>query len=302
MKIILRLLIAIACVASVHAQYFSDTPDADAFVGAGLPTLNYGADSLLSVSGSNATNVLGVKEGLSDSFIRFNTAALIISFNSRYGSNNWVVTHAALQLTEQGAPTNSIFNRGIGTFQVRWIANNNWSEGTGTSIVPTTDGISYNSEAGLLNSSTDEVLGTFTNSGANQLLFFYLATPPRFVKAVKAGAEVGLYLTATSPNTGFTFDSREFATNSDWPFLVIAAVPQAAIIGVHPSGNNILLTCTNGAADQTYYTMMSTNVSLPLYKWLPVATNHLSSSGNFSITVTNGAVGLGSKYFTLQTQ
>jgi hypothetical protein len=302
MKTILGILIASACVLSVHAQYFSDAPDADAFVSAGTPTLNYGADITLSVSGPNATNGLGVMNGPSDTFIRFNAAALIGSFNSRYGSNNWVVTHAALQLTEQGAPTNTILNRGVGTFQVRWVANTNWTEGTGTLAAPTTDGISFSSEAGLLNSNTDEVLGTFTNSGANQALFFYLTTPPGFVNAVKAGAEVDLYLTAASPNIGFTFDSREFGVNTDWPFLVIAAIPQAVITGIHPSGNNILLNCTNGASGQTYYTLMSTNCSWPLNKWTSVATNHLSKGGNFAITVTNGAAGPSPKYFTLQAQ
>ncbi len=70
MKTILRFLIASACVLSVHAQYFSDAPDADAFVSAGTPAFNYGATDTLSVSGSNATNNLGVANGPSDTFIR----------------------------------------------------------------------------------------------------------------------------------------------------------------------------------------------------------------------------------------
>lgn len=287
---------------TVHAQYFSDAPDADAFVRAESPSLNYGAAGALAVSGLTATNASGVMNGAYDSFIRFNTAALIESFDSRYGSNNWVVTHTALQLTEQGAPTSPIFNRGVGTFQVRWVANTNWMEGTGTPAAPTMDGVSYSSETVLLNSNTDEVLGTFTNSGANQALFFYLTMPPGFVNALKSGAEVGLYLTAASPNIGFTFYSREFGTATDWPFLVIAAIPQTGITGVHLSGNNVVLTCTNGASGQTYYTLMSTNAKLPASQWLPVATNHLSSSGNFTVTVTNGAAGTAPKYFTLQAQ
>jgi hypothetical protein len=302
MKTILSILIASVCVLSVQAQYFSDAPDADSFVLAETPTLNYGAADMLSVSGSKATNSLGVMNGPSDTFIRFNTAALIQSFNSRYGSNNWVVTHAALELTEQGSPTNPIFNQGVGTFQVRWIANTNWVEGTGTPAVPTTDGICYNSEAGLLNNNTDEVLGVFSNSGVSQALPFFLTTPPGFLNAVKAGAEVDLYLTATSPNIGFTFDSKEFGNDADWPFLEIAAVPQTAITGIHPSGTNITLTCTNGASGQTYYTLTSTNLRSPLSQWLPVATNRLSTTGNFTIIVTNGAVGPSPKYFTLQVQ
>jgi hypothetical protein len=302
MKTILGILIMVVSAESVFAQYFSDVPDADAFVSAATPSLNYGMADDLSVSGSNAVNGVGVNNGAYDTFIRFNTAALNLSFNSRYGSNNWVITHAVLELTEEAAPMNPIFNRGVGTFQVRWIANTNWDEGTGTPGTPTTDGISYSSKDGLLDSNADEVLGTYTNPGANQTLFFYLTMPPGFVNAVKAGGEVGLYLTATSPNIGFTFYSKEFVTNADWPFLVIAAIPQTAIVGVHPSGNDVVLTCTNGASGQIYYTLMSTDVGIPLNQWLPVATNRLSSNGNFTITATNGAVGPSPKYFVLQAQ
>lgn len=302
MKTILGIFIVALIAESVHAQYFSDVPDADAFVRASAPSLNYGAAGALSVSGASAVNGTGVSNGAYDTFIRFNAGALINSFNSTFGSNNWVITVVALQLTEQAAPSNPIFNRGVGTFQVRWIAHTNWTEGTGTPALPTTDGISYSSETGLLNSNTDEVLGTFTNSGANQTLFFYLTMSSGFVKALKAGAEVDLYLTATSPNIGFTFDSKEFGTTTDWPFLDVSAFPQTGITGIHVSGKNIVLTCTNGFAGETYYTLAGTNANSALAQWPRVSTNRLSTTGNFTITVTNGAVGASPKYFTLQAQ
>src|SRR5215469_9800582 len=94
MKTILGIFVMAVFVASVHAQYFSDAPDADAFVRAVSPSLNYGAAGALAVSGSNAVNGVGVSNGAYDTFIRFNTAALTLSFNSLYGSNNWVITHA----------------------------------------------------------------------------------------------------------------------------------------------------------------------------------------------------------------
>ncbi len=215
------------------------------------------------------------------------------------------MTHAGIQLTEQGSPANPIFNRGVGTFQVRWVANTNWAEGTGTPGAPTTDGISYGSEAGLLNSNTDEVLGhVYQFRDRIKLWLFYLRDAAGSRERRKeAGAESGsLFHHPYSPNTGFTFDSREFGNNTDWPFLEIAAIPQAAIIGVHPSGSNIVLTCTNGAAGQTYYTLMNTNLGAPLNQWSPMATNHLSKGGNFTITVTKGAAGPSSQYFTHQAQ
>jgi hypothetical protein len=47
------------------------------------------------------------------------------------------------------------------------------------------------------------------------------------------------------------------------------------------------MTGANGASGQTYYVLSSTNLSLPLNQWTPVATNVLSASGGFSIEVPN---------------
>lgn len=304
MKTILSILVSAGCVFAAYAQQFAAPPDADAFVRAapGATNLNYGASSMLAVAGLTATNALGATNGVFDTFIRFNMALLPGSFNSVFGSNNWVFTHAVLELTEQAAPTNSLFNRGVGTFQVRWIASTNWTEGTGTPTAPTTDGICYTNEATLLNSSTDEVLGTYTNSGLNQSEFFYLTFPSGFVKVLRAGGEVDLYLTAISPKIGFTFDSFEFPTNADWPFLAIAGEPQTVITSLTRSGKNITLNCTNGASSETYFVISSTNVTLPFGQWTPVATNRLSANGNFSIIVTNGVTGSSRQFFSIQAQ
>jgi hypothetical protein len=302
MKTILSFLTAMLCVVTARAQYFSDAPDADAFVRSNSPTLNYGADASLSVSGLTATNSLGVMNGRFDTFMRFNTGGLVVSFNSVFGANNWNITHAFLQVTEQGVPSNPIFNQGVGQFQVRWVANTNWTEGIGTASLPTTTGICYNSETGMLNNNTDEFLGTFTNSGASQTEFYVLTMPPGLVNAIKAGKEVDLYLTATTPGIGFTFDSMNSASKPNWPFLEIAAEPPTGITGMTRSGKNLTLNCTNGAASETYFVLSSTNLTLPISQWLPVATNQLSASGQFSITVTNGVAGLSPKYFTVQEQ
>jgi hypothetical protein len=63
--------------------------------------------------------------------------------------------------------------------------------------------------------------------------------------------------------------------------------PQPVIAGISLSGTNLLLKGTNGLASGTYYVLTSTNLTLPLHQWTPVATNMLNVSGNFTITVTN---------------
>ena len=57
---------------------------------------------------------------------------MVANFNSLFGSNNWVISRARLQTTEIGTPANTIFNQGKGAFEIRWIADDNWAEGTGT--------------------------------------------------------------------------------------------------------------------------------------------------------------------------
>jgi prepilin-type N-terminal cleavage/methylation domain-containing protein len=125
--------------------------------------------------------------------------------------------------------------------------------------------------------------------------------PAAFVNDLKAGGEVGLYLTAIDPGTGFTFDSRSFATNSARPFLEISAVPQPEISAVNLSGTNIVLAATNGVAGGAYFVLSSTNVALPLNQWTPVATNVPDGNGNFTITVTNADTSP-QQFFILQTQ
>lgn len=304
MKLLTTLLSTIVLAASTRGAAFTNNPDADTFARSNAPTLNYGAAGALSVSGIYATNETGVKNGAFDSFIRFNTAAMVASFNGVFGPNNWAVTSAKMVLTESGAPAQAIFNRGKGAFEIRWIANDIWTEGTGTPTAPTTVGLAYNNEPSLLNSSSDASLGVFTNAGANATLSFSLGLPAAFTSDLAAGGEVDLFFTATDPKTGFTFNSQSFGTVSARPFLIVSAWPRPGITGISLDTTNLTLTATNGAAGGTYIVLASTNMALPMLQWTPVATNVLSAGGNFTMMVTNGASASGpaQAFFRLQAQ
>jgi hypothetical protein len=304
-KFFLTVLCVAAVAGSSSAASFTNSPDADAFVRANAPTLNYGAAGALSVSGPSATNPnSGSTNGVFDTFIRFNTAA-VTNFNLLFGSNNWGISGAILQLTAQ-APNNGIFNNGAGAFQIRWIAGTNWTEGTGTPGTPTMNGICYTNEPGLLNSNANMSLGTFNYSGATSgVLNFSLALPAAFANAISAGGEVAFYLTAISPGTGFVFNSRNYTpASAAWPYLKISAEPPPGITGISLSGTDVVFAATNGAAGATYFVMSSTNVALPPRQWTPVATNLLTANGNFRITATNAAPARapGWQFYLLQTQ
>jgi hypothetical protein len=66
-----------------------------------------------------------------------------------------------------------------------------------------------------------------------------------------------------------------------------ASSAQPSITNIGISRASLLLSGANGAPGQTFYVLSSPNVSLPLNRWTPVATNVLSASGSFSIVVPN---------------
>ena len=79
--------------------------------------------------------------------------------------------------------------------------------------------------------------------------------------------------------------------------------PPPFLASIQLSGTNVVLNATNGFAGGTYYALMTTNLSTPLDQWLPVFTNVLGASGNFSLTVSN-ALGsqLPRQFYILQVQ
>ncbi len=286
-----------------RAVIFTNSASADAFVRSNAPTANYGGTGALSVSGSSATNTAtGATNGIADTFIRFNTFSMTTNFNSLFGTNNWVVSGAKLQVTEVGTPNNGIFDQGKGGFEIRWVANTNWTEGTGMPNTPTTDGIVWTNEPALLTNTAS--LGFFTNAAANATLLFTFALPAPFIGRLQSGNDVGIFLMATDAKTGMTFNSKSFGTVTARPLLEISAAPRPGIISVNLAGTNVILSATNGANGGTYFILSSTNLAQPLNQWMPVATNVLNAGGNFSITATNAANpnSPAQQFFILQTQ
>ena len=232
----------------------SVTPSADAFVRLLAPGSNYGAAGSLSVSGSAATNGSGQQNGPSNSLMRFPLSGVAASLNGSFGSNGWVVTGTTLAVTEVGAPNNGIFNRGVGAFEIRWIASDGWVEGTGRPVTPTTDGVAYQDLSSVLKPAADMSLGWFTNSGMDGPVSFPLALAGALVSNIVAGTDLNLYLTAASTSVGFTFNSRDFTVTNSWPSLTITAVakPLARIASIERLGTNQVVLRFNTVSNWTY--------------------------------------------------
>jgi hypothetical protein len=286
-----RWLIAWFCLALAQPLFAQITVTnvsvADAFVRSLDPTHNYGGAGALSVSGPIATNVLGQQEGLLDTFMRFDMSGAVTNFNASYGAGQWVMVNATLVLFEQGQPNNTIFNRGVGPFEVEWMADNSWQEGTGNPNNPTTDGIVWNDEASVLNSNLDEYLGTFVNGGTDGVVALTLGLPSGFVSQLSTRGMVSFYMTATTNSTvGFTFHSHNFVGSNQWPFLEITAVPTPQVTSFVISGGNARIgftTWTNLSYAIEY------NNDLVTGSWTTL-TNITGAGGIMSVTDSGAAM------------
>lgn len=293
--------VTLAC-AVAQGGVYTNSASADTFVRANAPTSNYGGSGADSVSGAGATNAAGVANGAFDTFIRFNTFPMVTNFNALYGSNSWAITGATLQVMEQAAPNNALFNRGIGAFEIRWIANDNWVEGTGSPTGPTTTGLVYTNEPALLNAATDVTLGAYTNAGVDTVQTFSLSLPGAFVDDMEAGGEVGFFITAADPNIGFTFGSRTFNQAVGRPYLIVSALPRPGIAAADLVGQDLNLSCTNGVSGATYRVLATSDLNQPVSNWTAIATTTLDAAGPFSVTITNALASGVQQFFSIEMQ
>ena len=231
----LAVLVAVAVAVPAAAVPFTAevTPSADTFVRELAPAGNYGGGGGLSVSGSTATNASGQATGAADTLLRFGLSGFVADAAAHFGDLAWFPTHAVLRLTEQAAPTHPIFSQGVGRFEVRWIANDQWAEGTGKPNKPKTDGVTWQDEFSILDPQADLVLGVYSNVGEDVELSFELALPEPVVADIQAGGDVGLFLTAVDDAIGFTFNSRSIKAPRTPPALELTAnIPEPASLAL----------------------------------------------------------------------
>lgn len=207
----------------------SIVPISDAFVREQAPTLNYGGGGGVCVGGPNSVNGAGAFRGRFDSLLRFETAAMIATFDTAYGPGQWSISSVTMTLTEAGAPTHNLFPRGLGAFGVRWLSEDGWSEGAGTPAAPETgagDVITWNLLQALVAAGTETSLGGAANSQTDSTFTFPLAPEAAFISDVTAGGSVTLHMFPASDLIGFTFRAREQADPLLRPTLTFTAVPE----------------------------------------------------------------------------
>jgi len=114
----------------------------------------------------------------------------------------------------------------------------------------------------------------------------------------------GNYTVSFTPVFGWIAPSNQTVTITNGETTTVTGVYTLAVInlsGVILSGTNLVLYGINGQSGMTYYVLTSTNLTLPLSQWTPIATDVLTASGNFTITVTNTVTtGTRQRFYILQ--
>ncbi len=140
-----------------------------------------------------------------------------------------------------------------------------------------------------------------TNGTGCTTLYTFTATPPYPDSTNSDGINPsgplilsGSILYGTAGNGGSSENGTIFALNLS---------QQPDIVGTSLSNTNLVLNGINGLSGPTYYVLMSTNLTLPLNQWTPIATNVLSANGNFTIIITNTVTtGNRQRFYVLEMQ
>ena len=110
-------------------------------------------------------------------------------------------------------------------------------------------------------------------------------------------------VSASGTNTVLQFGFRDDPGFLGLDDVSVEPAPGLNVSIVALSNSDLVLTGTAGVSGQTYYVLMSTNLAAPRSAWVPVATNVLSASGNFIITVTNTVSHtIPERFYMLETQ
>jgi hypothetical protein len=210
---------------SLSAASFSLNPISDAFVTTGpatndLTANNYGGAGALSVAAP------GLPKGEFQSVLQFDLSAARNSFDTSLGAGQWSLQSVTLRLSAT-SPLNAIFNSSTaGQFNIIWMQNDTWLEGTGFPGTPSNTGITFTSLQNSFTSGADQNLGSFNYNGATSGNTSYLLTlASSLASEVQSGNIVSLRLTAGDAAVSYLFDSRNFPNASLEPLLTVTVTP-----------------------------------------------------------------------------
>lgn len=231
--------------AAAGAATVSLQADADAFVTNGpssdLSDNNYGG------AGSMAVAAAGLPKGEFQSVLRFDASAAKSAFDSAFGTGQWIVTGAQLQLTAT-PPVNAIFNAtAAGLFNMEWMSDDSWGEGTGSPANPAAAGVNFTTLPAFLGTGVQSlnVSGVpFSFNGSTTGTTPYnLGLAAGFLGDIYAGTPASLHLAAADASVSALFNTRSVTAVASRPALILsaAAVPEPGRMILFAVGASLIL-------------------------------------------------------------
>lgn len=160
---------------------------------------------------------------------------------------------------------------------------------------------------GALASDQLSVSGSLVLGGTLSLtnLSGTLAAGDSFTLFSAAGGISGAFTSVTPsrpgyPAFGLAWNTSNLASSGVLSIVTGVVPPPPLISSVVRSGAALTISGNNGLANEPFIVLASTNLTLPLASWVPVATNAFTGTGSFSVAVT--VTNLPQQFFTLSVQ
>jgi len=213
------------------------------------------------VQGVNTTGLLSTPPPASNVTFKFGVGSFVDSLNTAYGSGNWAVDNIQLTFQYTLYANNSRFGGGAGDFDIYWVANDAWVQGTSTPVYATSEsglsswaGAESLVAAGYYSWSTPSYQGTASDKGTSvwvtdktgtrqSTMSCFLDATSDFladITTASAGgdANVSLYLMAMSDAVGLTIFTGGAGILPTLTFDVVS-IPEPGILDLIGVGGGV---------------------------------------------------------------
>ncbi len=175
------------------------------------------------VQGASSFNPTNNPPTAANVSLKFMLGSAVDTLNSTYGAGNWTVANASLTFQNSLYANNTRFGGGPGYFDIYWVGNDNWVQGTSNPVYATSaaslapwSGSQANLGTKYYSWSTPAVTGSTTDYGTwatdktgdrQSIISYILALDSLFVNDIKSASAtsnsaVSLYLMAGSDTLG----------------------------------------------------------------------------------------------------
>jgi len=208
------------------------------------------------VQGASSTKMGGGSPLAANVTFKYGVGSTVDSLNATYGAGNWTISNVKLKLQYTLYANNTRFGGGAGTFDIYWVGNDSWVQGTSNPAYVTSAAALGNwstsyalvgsenyswSTASYTGTAADATTGLWVTdkSGGKQATISYgLALDSSLVNDIVSASaasdpSVSLYLMSTSSSLGLTIFTGGGSVLPTLTFDVVAAPePSSLALGL----------------------------------------------------------------------